>query len=98
MELVLAGHMTASSAKDTALAEMADPAVTAALRGLPSHLATTVYLADAEGYRYAVVAEITGVRTGGQRATRVHPAGHLAHHRCDRGCNYAGANPKVSCH
>ena len=54
----------ASSAEDMALARMQDPALTEALRGLPGHLATTVYLADAAGYRYAEIAEITGVPLG----------------------------------
>ena len=43
---------------------MPDPALEQALRELPSHLSTTVYLADAEGYSYAEVAEITGVPLG----------------------------------
>jgi RNA polymerase sigma-70 factor (ECF subfamily) len=54
----------ASSAEDAALARMPDPALSQALRELPSYLSTTVYLADAEGYRYAEIAEITGVPLG----------------------------------
>ena len=54
----------ASSAEDVALTRMADPALRDALAGLPGHLATTVYLADAEGYTYAEVAETTGVPLG----------------------------------
>jgi len=54
----------ASSAEDTALARMPDPDLGRALRELPSHLSTTVYLADAEGYSYAEIAEITGVPLG----------------------------------
>jgi RNA polymerase sigma-70 factor (ECF subfamily) len=54
----------ASSAEDIALARMPDPALREALRGLPYHLAVTVFLADAEGYRYAEIAEITGVPLG----------------------------------
>ncbi len=53
-----------SSAEDVALARMTNPALKEALRALPGHLATTVYLADAEGYRYAEIAEITGVPLG----------------------------------
>jgi RNA polymerase sigma-70 factor (ECF subfamily) len=64
LEPVEAAHPATSSAEDEALAEMPDPALIAALRGLPSHLATTIYLADAEGYRYAEIAEITGVPIG----------------------------------
>jgi RNA polymerase sigma-70 factor, ECF subfamily len=54
----------ANSAEDTALARMLDPALRQALRELPSYLSTTVYLADAEGYSYAEIAEITGVPPG----------------------------------
>jgi RNA polymerase sigma-70 factor, ECF subfamily len=61
---VLEDRCAASSAEDVALAAIPDPALTAALRRLPSQLATTVYLADAQGYRYAEIAEITGVPIG----------------------------------
>jgi len=54
----------ASSAEEAALARMPDPVLRQALRELPSHLSTTVYLADAEGYSYAEIAEITGVPLG----------------------------------
>jgi len=54
----------ANSAEDAALARMPDPALRQALRELPSHLSTTIYLADAEGYSYAEIAEITGVPLG----------------------------------
>jgi RNA polymerase sigma-70 factor (ECF subfamily) len=54
----------AISAEDTALARMPDLALKQALRELPSYLSTTVYLADAAGYRYAEIAEITGVPLG----------------------------------
>jgi RNA polymerase sigma-70 factor (ECF subfamily) len=54
----------ASSAEEAALARMPDPALKRALRELPDHLATTVYLADAEGYTYAEIARITGVPLG----------------------------------
>ncbi len=64
LEPVEAEHPVTRSAEDVALAEMTSPALVAALRGLPSQLATTVYLADAEGYRYAEIAEITGVPIG----------------------------------
>jgi RNA polymerase sigma-70 factor (ECF subfamily) len=64
VEPVEAEHRVTSSAEDVALAEMPDPALIAAFRGLPGHLAATVYLADVEGYRYAEIAEITGVPIG----------------------------------
>jgi RNA polymerase sigma-70 factor (ECF subfamily) len=64
LEPVEAEHPATSSAEDAALAQMPDPALIAALSGLPSHMATTIYLADAEGYRYAEIAEITGVPIG----------------------------------
>jgi RNA polymerase sigma-70 factor, ECF subfamily len=54
----------ASSAEDTALARMPDPVLKRALRELPGRLATTIYLADAEGYTYAEIARITGVPIG----------------------------------
>ena len=54
----------ASSAEDAALARMPDPVLKRALRELPAHLATTIYLADAEGYSYAEIAQITGVPIG----------------------------------
>jgi RNA polymerase sigma-70 factor (ECF subfamily) len=114
LEPVEAQHPVTSSAEDVALAAMPDPSLIGAFAGLPGHLATTVYLADAEGYRYAEIAEITGVpigtvmsrlhrarrrmrtmlaghplqanlRIGEAHATRVHPTGHLAHHRRDSG-------------
>lgn len=53
-----------SSAEDVALARMPDPDLTEALRRLPGYMATTVYLADAEGYHYAEIADITGVPLG----------------------------------
>jgi RNA polymerase sigma-70 factor (ECF subfamily) len=52
------------SAEDVALARMTDPALRDALRELPGQIAATVYLADAQGYRYAEIAEITGVPLG----------------------------------
>jgi RNA polymerase sigma-70 factor, ECF subfamily len=52
------------SAEDIALAGLTDPALREALGTLPGHLAATVYLADAAGYRYAEIAEITGVPLG----------------------------------
>jgi RNA polymerase sigma-70 factor, ECF subfamily len=64
LEPVEAENPVTTSAEDAALAEMPDPALVAALRGLPSHMATTLYLADAEGYRYADIAELTGVPIG----------------------------------
>jgi RNA polymerase sigma-70 factor, ECF subfamily len=64
LEPVEAEHPVTSSAEDVALAGMPDPALTAALRALPGRLATTIYLADVQGYRYAEIAEITGVPIG----------------------------------
>ncbi len=54
----------ASSAEDAALARIPDPVLNRALRELPGRLATTVYLADAEGYTYAEIAQLTGVPIG----------------------------------
>jgi RNA polymerase sigma-70 factor (ECF subfamily) len=54
----------AKSAEDVALAEMPDPALRDALRALPAHLRATIYLADAEGFKYAEIAEITRVPLG----------------------------------
>ena len=53
-----------SAAEDAALAHMADPGLLDARRKLPGQLAATVYLADAQGYTYAEIAEITGVPLG----------------------------------
>ena len=53
-----------NSAEDVALARMTDPALRDTLRELPGQIATTVYLADAQGYRYAEIAELTGVPLG----------------------------------
>ena len=52
------------SAEDVALAGLPDPALRTALGRLPSHLRTTVCLADAVGYTYAEIAEATGVPLG----------------------------------
>ena len=52
------------SAEDVALARMTDPVLWEALLELPGQIATTVYLADAQGYRYAEIAAITGVPLG----------------------------------
>jgi RNA polymerase sigma-70 factor (ECF subfamily) len=54
----------AQSAEDAALATMADPKLRDALRALPPHLRATIYLADAEGFKYAEVAEMTRVPLG----------------------------------
>jgi RNA polymerase sigma-70 factor (ECF subfamily) len=53
-----------SSAEETALARMPDTSVWDALHALPDHLRRTVYLADAEGYKYAEIAQLTGVPLG----------------------------------
>jgi RNA polymerase sigma-70 factor, ECF subfamily len=52
------------SVEDLALARMTDPGLRNALRELPAQIATTVYLADAQEYRYAENAELTGVPLG----------------------------------
>lgn len=52
------------SAEDVALGRMTGTALREAVRELPEHLAITVYLADAQGFRYAEIAEITGVPLG----------------------------------
>jgi RNA polymerase sigma-70 factor, ECF subfamily len=54
----------ANSAEDAALARIPDPVLKRALCELPARLATTVYLADAEGYTYAEIAQLTGVPIG----------------------------------
>lgn len=54
----------AASAEDVAIAAIPDQGLTAALCTLPRHLAATVYLADAHGYTYAEIADITGVPLG----------------------------------
>ena len=54
----------AQSAEDAALARMPDPALRDALRTLPPQLRATVYLADAEGFKYAEIAEMTRVPLG----------------------------------
>lgn len=53
-----------ASAEDIALAGMPEAGVRAALGTLPSTLAATVYLADAQGYKYTEIADITGVPIG----------------------------------
>jgi len=86
LEPVEAEHPLTCSAEDMALAGMPDPALTAALRGLPGRLATTIYLADVQGYRYAEIAEITGVPIGtvmsrlhrARKRVRTMLAGHLS--------------------
>jgi RNA polymerase sigma-70 factor, ECF subfamily len=64
IETIALERSSASSAEDVALARMPDRDLTEALRRLPSHLAATVYLADAEGYKYVEIAEVTGVPLG----------------------------------
>jgi RNA polymerase sigma-70 factor (ECF subfamily) len=56
--------VTVRSAEEAALDRMPDAAVWAALRRLPRHQAIAVFLADAEGFRYAEIAEMTGVPVG----------------------------------
>lgn len=55
---------TMRSAEEVALARMPDAAVWNALRELPRHQMITVFLADAEGLRYAEIAEMTSVPVG----------------------------------
>jgi RNA polymerase sigma-70 factor (ECF subfamily) len=52
------------SAEEAALARMPDMRVREALLGLPHDQMVAVYLADAEGCRYAEIAELTGVPLG----------------------------------
>jgi RNA polymerase sigma-70 factor, ECF subfamily len=83
----------ASSAEDAALARMPDPVLKRALRELPARLATTVYLADAEGYSYAEIARITGVPVGtvmsrlhrARKRLRARLADSMAEPAADRG-------------
>ena len=83
----------ASSAEDAALARMPDPMLKRALRELPARLATTVYLADAEGYSYAEIARITGVPIGtvmsrlhrARKRLRAKLTGSMAERAADRG-------------
>ena len=83
----------ASSAEDAALARMPDPVLKRALRELPARLATTVYLADAEGYSYAEIARITGAPIGtvmsrlhrARKRLRAKLAGSMAERAADRG-------------
>jgi RNA polymerase sigma-70 factor (ECF subfamily) len=56
--------VTERSAEEAALARMPDAGVWAALRGLPRHQMIAVFLADAEGFQYAEIAEMTGVPIG----------------------------------
>jgi RNA polymerase sigma-70 factor, ECF subfamily len=77
------------SAEETALARMPDSTVRDALRRLPDQLMTTVYLADAEGYTYAEIAEVTGVPLG-TVMSRLHRArkrlrAHLEDYARERG-------------
>jgi RNA polymerase sigma-70 factor, ECF subfamily len=54
----------AASAEDMALARRPDPALRDALCALPPQLRATIYLADAEGFKYAEIAEMTCVPLG----------------------------------
>ncbi len=64
LEHVARDGTVVSSAEDVAFGAMADQGLVEALRGLSGHLAATVYLADAHGYTYAEIAEITAVPLG----------------------------------
>jgi RNA polymerase sigma-70 factor, ECF subfamily len=63
-EAVMSQAMRVLSAEEAALARMPDKKVVEALCGLPHEQMVTVYLADAEGYQYAEIAERTGVPLG----------------------------------
>lgn len=63
-EKAVCERLAASSAEDVAIANLPDQGLIEALKRLPSQLAATVYLADAQGYKYAEIAEITGVPLG----------------------------------
>jgi RNA polymerase sigma-70 factor (ECF subfamily) len=54
----------AQSAEEAALAALPDQALREALDALPPQMRATVYLADAEGFKYAEIAEITRVPMG----------------------------------
>jgi len=58
------GHAAERSAEDMALERLPDKVVRHALRELPDHMRVAVYLADAEGFRYAEIAEIMRVPIG----------------------------------
>jgi RNA polymerase sigma-70 factor (ECF subfamily) len=83
-ETVLSQAMRVLSAEEAALVRMPDKTVVEALRGLPREQMVTVYLADAEGYQYAEIAERTGVPLGtvmsrlhrGRKRLRSRLAGH----------------------
>ena len=72
---------------------MPDPVLKRALLELPARLATTVYLADAEGYSYAEIARITGAPIGtvmsrlhrARKRLRAKLAGSMAERAADRG-------------
>ena len=64
LESIAWERSTASSAEDIALARMPDDGLMRALRELPGQMAATVYMADAQGFSYAEIAEITGVPLG----------------------------------
>jgi len=55
---------TARSAEDVALDRLPDTVVWRALEDLPAQLRMAVYLADAEGFKYAEIAEIMSVPIG----------------------------------
>ncbi len=63
-EAVMSRAVRVRSAEEAALARVPDQRVWEALRGLPHDQMVTVYLADAEGCRYAEIAELTGVPLG----------------------------------
>jgi RNA polymerase sigma-70 factor (ECF subfamily) len=81
---VMSQAMRVLSAEEAALVRMPDTTVLEALRGLPHEQMVTVYLADAEGYHYAEIAERTGVPLGtvmsrlhrGRKRLRSRLAGH----------------------
>lgn len=58
------GAAVRRSAEEEALARLPDGDLRRALRRLPAPMRTTVYLADAEGYQYREIAEVTSVPVG----------------------------------
>jgi RNA polymerase sigma-70 factor, ECF subfamily len=72
-------HPAARSAEAEALDKLTDPAIARAVRDLPPDFATTLYLADIEGYPYRDVAALMGTPLG-TVMSRLHRArGKLRH-------------------
>jgi RNA polymerase sigma-70 factor (ECF subfamily) len=84
--------VTVPSAEEVALDRMPDAAVWAALRGLPRHQMIAVFLADAEGFRYAEIAEMTGAPIG-TVMSRLHRGRKGLRSRLD---SHPGAPPRAA--